>query len=199
MRNVIVLVICLLAFTTPASAAVNQSVIRGVTGVDLASTAPGNSFSMNFGSSITQDTPPYHALQVGLIFDAGSTQFTQLNIKLDSSPTVFTFQPYPGNHRQVAYTLYDPAFNPTPGAGYPTTPEFVLLPQEWRDDLADGVLAGKLWVNNPVGGANTYLLSASSVFELPQGASPEPGAGCAIMATAAALLKRRPRHREPAI
>ena len=194
MRIVIAPIMCLLASATVATAA-TQSALRSVNGTGLSSASPGNAFTMNFAPSITKDAAPYHVLQVGMIFDSGSTQFTQLNIQLDSSPTVFTFLPYPGNHRQVAYTLYDPSFTSNPGVGYPTTPEFVLLPQAWRDDLEDGVLAGKLWVSDPVGGANTYLMSANSVFEVPETASPEPGAGLAVIATAATLLRRGGRRR----
>ena len=194
MRNVttaIVFVLC----SAASAAAGTKSVLRSVTGSGLASSAPGTAFSMDFRPSITQDTGPYDALQIGFIFEAGSTPFTQLNIQLNSSPTVFTFLPYSGNQRQVAYTLYDPAFNQNPGVGYPTTPEFVVMPQEWHDDFADGVLAGKLWVTNPVGAANTYLFSVHSVFDVSEFASPEPGAGVAIIATAAAMMRRsRRRH-----
>jgi hypothetical protein len=192
MRNVMTAMICLLCGVAATSAA-TQTVLRGITGSGLTSGAPGNSFSINFGSSITQDTAPYDAVQVGMIFEAGSP-FTQLNIQLDSAPTVFTFLPYSGNQRQVAYTLYNPAFNSNPGVGYPTTPEFVLLPPEWHGDLADGVLAGKFWVTNLSGGANTYLMSYSSTFALRESALPEPGAAIAGVAIAAAMLRRGRRR-----
>src|SRR5688572_4294043 len=196
MRFIVVVVVtaaCLLAFATaPASAApiANLPVARGVAGSGLASSAPGNDFTLDFRPYVPTASVPYQALQISLIFDGGRTQFTTFNVQLDASPEVFAFLPYPGNQQQVAYTLYDEEFNPNPGPGYPTTPVFVPLPQAWRDELTDGVLTGRLWVTNPSGGTGDYLFTVGSAFAVPEPSVPEPTAGLALAATAAMLLRR---------
>src|SRR5687768_3394769 len=200
MRHPIAITVSVLASAAPlatvatAEPIANVSAVRGVSGSGLSSGAPGNDFSLDFRPNVPGAAVPYDALQISLIFDGLATQFTTLNVQLDSSPEVFSFLPYPGNQRQVAYTLYDPEFNPTPGAGYPTTPVFVLMPQAWRDEFTDGILAGRLWVTNPSGGSGAYLFSVSSAFAVPESAVPEPGAAVAVLSTTSLFsLRRRQR------
>ena len=179
----------------PAAPIATQSAVRGVSGSGLAGAAPGNPFALDFRPYVADAHVPYQALQVSLIFDGLSTQFATFNVQLAQSPEVFSFLPYPGNQKQVAYTLYDETFNQSPGVGYQTTPVFVPLPQAWRDELADGVLTGRLWVSNPAGGDGSYLFSVSSAFAMPEASAPEPSAGLALAATSALLLCRHGRRR----
>jgi len=177
-----------------------QSAVRGMSGTGLTSGAPAKAFSFDYRSSITKDTAPYEPASMTLAFEASQAPFSELKIQLDSSPTPFTFLPYPGNGNQVLYTLYDPGYELSPGSPWPATPAFLAMPSVWRDDLADGVLSGKFWVTNPVGTPNTYFLSTQGIFAVSdggaeEGASPEPGAGLAIVAMAGVLLRRVRRSR----
>jgi hypothetical protein len=184
------------AATHLASAATivnTQSGVRGVQSTGLATGAPGNAFSFDFRSSITKASAPYDLVQMGLIFDGFGKQFGQLNIQLDSDPTVFSFLPWPGNNYQVAYTLYDPRFNDNPGDPWPATPANLLMPQVWHDELNDGILSGHVWVSNPVTTVNSYILSTSGVFAVPADATPEPAA--AMLMPLALMMLRRQRRR----
>jgi hypothetical protein len=189
--------LCLLIAATTASAApiANQTGVRGVNGSGLTDAPPGNPFTLDFRPVITEATVPYTTLQVSLIFEAVGTQFSTFNIQLDAGPEVYSFLPYPGNQRQVAYTLYDPAFNPNPGPGYPTTGVFVLLPDAWRDEFRDGILSGRLWVTNPTGSTGNYIFAVSGAFAVPEPSVPEPSAALGLATMTGALLLRRRRKR----
>ena len=193
----VAVIVCLLSLAplAPAEPIANQTGVRGVNGTGLASAAPGNAFELDFRPVVTSGAVPYQALQVSLIFDGLGTQFSTLNVQLNAAPEVFSFLPYPGNQKQVAYTLYDEEFNPNPGPGYPTTPVFVLLPDAWRDELRDGILSGRLWVTNPTASTGNYLFSVSGAFAVPEPSTPEPSAAVGLVATSAALLLRRRRGR----
>jgi hypothetical protein len=84
---------------------------------------------------------------------------------------------------QVNYTLYDPAII-TPPSG-PSVTGFLLMPQDWRDEGADGILSGRVWLTNPSGGDGQFTVATTSYF-----AVPEPSAGLVIVAGALAILRR---------
>jgi hypothetical protein len=191
------LLIAFVAFANVASAATifdAQSAVRGSQNTGLATSAPGNTFSFDFRSSITKASAPYDLVQMGLIFDGFGKQFGQLNVELDSAPgTTFTFLPWPGNNYQIAYTLWDPRFNDNPGDPWPAAPAYLLMPQTWHDELSDGILSGHLWVRNAAAGADRYIFSTSGAFAVPPGVTPEPAA-VALVAPLAALALRRHRR-----
>ena len=174
-----------------------QSALRGVTGSGLTASAPGTSFSFDYRPLVTKDTAPYEPAEFTFIFEAAHAPFSELKVQLDSSPTPFTFLPYTGNGFQLIYVLYDPAYELTPGSPWPANPAYMVMPEAWRDDLSDGVLSGKFWVTNPAGPPNTYIFSTQALYVVTEAASPEPSAGLAIVATAAAALlwRRRPARR----
>jgi uncharacterized protein (TIGR03382 family) len=60
------------------------------------------------------------------------------------------------------------------------------MPQEWRDEGADGVLSGHLWVSSPSNTPNNFSLSTLSVYTVP-----EPS--LALFALALLGLQRRRR------
>jgi hypothetical protein len=172
-----------------------QGGVRGATGTGLTTSAPGTPFSFDFRSFISSDSAPYDPASFSLAFDAVHVPFSELKIQLDSSPTPFTFLPFTGNGYQSNYVLYDPAYELTPGSPWPATPAYMTMPQTWKDDLSDGVLSGKFWVSNPTGTPNTYFFSSQALFVVPEGAAPEPSSAFAVVAGAAALLRRtRRRH-----
>jgi hypothetical protein len=187
MSRPITAIALVLALSTAAHAATFQTTARGINTTGLQSGAPGNAFSFDYRSSIS-GSAPYDLRQTALIFDGFSVPFSELKVQLDSSPTIFTFLPTPLNSRQVAYTLYDLEVTPTPGGPWPAAPAFMPMLQEWRNETADGILSGHLWVTDPVGSPNQWIFSTSAVF-----AVPEPAAG--VLAFALLPLIRRRRHR----
>lgn len=175
------------------SATTFKSATRGVSGTGLASSAPGTAFSLDFRSSIPEGAP-YDLRQMAMIFDGFSTQFSELRIQLDSSPTIFTFYPWPGNNRQVAYTLYDLEVQPVIGDPWPATPAYIPFPREWHDEAVDGIFSGHLWVTNPSNTPNQYIFAtggAGAVFSVTP--SPEPSGFLAIATLGLTFLRRRQR------
>jgi hypothetical protein len=198
-RNTILAAFCTLAFVAVGAqgniVVPTQGGVRGATGTDLTTSAPGTAFSFDYRSFITNDSAPYDPARFSLGFDAAHVPYSELKIQLDSSPTPFTFLPFTGNGYQSNYVLYDPAYELTPGSPWPATPAYMVMPQVWKDDLSDGVLSGKFWVTNPIGPPNTYFLSTLALFVVPEGAAPEPSSAFAVVASATALLRRtRRRH-----
>ena len=173
-----------------------QSALRGTTGSGLTTSAPGTSFSFDYRPLITRDTAPYEPASLTFIFEASQAPFSELKVRLDSSPAPFTFFPYTGNGYQLLYVLYDPKYELTPGSPWPANPAYMVMPDVWRDDLSDGVLSGSFWVTNPAGTPNTYIFSTQALFVVPDAAAPEPSAAFGVIVSAAALLgrtRRRPR------
>jgi hypothetical protein len=192
MRRTTFAIALILCAVSPSARAdfLAESIARGVIGTGVATSSPGTAVSLDFRPINTN--APYQTLEVLLIFDDQRVTFSQLNVQLDSSPTVFQFLPTLLNNYQVTYRLYDPAYDPNPGPGYPTGAQPLILPQAWRDELADGVLSGHMWIDNAGGTPGQYFLSVDTVF-----AVPEPTAACGLAAffVATGLLSRR--HRRP--
>jgi hypothetical protein len=182
-QTIIAALIVLMSANAAPGGVIYTTVSQGVTGTNLAAAPPGTPFALDYRPFIAA---PYDAKEVHFIFDGNSTAFTDLRIRLDSSDTVFSFLPAPPSNQQIAYKLYDPSLTTNPGPGYPTTPVFVPITQEWRDELADGVLSGTLWVNNASNSPSNYLFSAGVTF-----AVPEPACGFAIILAALTLCRRR--------
>jgi hypothetical protein len=185
----IALILCAVPSSSARADFLAESISRGVIGSGIATSSPGTAVSLDF-RPINTDAP-YQTLEVLLIFDDQRVTFSRLNVQLDSSPTIFQFLPTLLNNYQVTYRLYDPAYDPNPGPGYPIGAQPIILPQAWRDELADGVLSEHMWIDNAGGTPGQYFLSVDSVF-----AVPEPGAcGVAAFSVApAALRRRRERH-----
>jgi hypothetical protein len=192
--HTIAAILCTIAFAAAAApaniVAPTQGGVRGATGTGLTTSAPGTAFSFDYRALVISDTAPYEPASFSLTFDAAHVQYSELKIQLDSSPTPFTFLPVTANGYQSNYVLYDPAYELTPGSPWPATPAYLAMPQAWRDDLTDGVLSGKFWVTNPAGTPNTYFFSTNAAFVVP-----EPTAGLAVIATAAAASLLRCRRR----
>lgn len=183
-------VVC--SFASFASAAFYVTAQQSVFTTGLQSSAPGTAFSFDFRSKLPADAgSPYLLGEDGLIFDSTPTHFSELKIQLNSSPTVFTFLPYPGNQEQVAYRLYDPNITTNIGSGYPETPIFTPITQEWRDEAADGIISGHLWVASPTSTPNSYLFSMAGYFDISKSASaPEPGSALSVCSFALFALGR---------
>ena len=198
LRYTILAVFCALAIAAAAARAnvlvPTEGGVRGASGTGLTTSAPGTPFSFDYRALVTSDTAPYDPATFSLNFDAAHVPFSELKIQLDSSPTPVTFLPFTGNGYQASYILYNPQYELTPGPPWPATPAYLAMPQAWRDDLSDGVLSGKFWVTDAVGTPNTYFMSTSARFVVPEGAAPEPSAAFAIVATAGAMLRRTRRR-----
>jgi hypothetical protein len=180
------LILCALSSSARADS-LAESIARGIAGTGIATSSPGTALSLDFRPIHTN--APYQTLEVLLLFDNQRVTFSTLNVQLDSSPTVFHFLPLALNNSQSDYLLYDPAFLSDPGLGPPGALP-LILPQAWRDELADGVLSGHMWIDNASGPPGQYFLSVDTVF-----AVPEPAAcGSAALFIAPTLLARRRRR-----
>lgn len=186
-RTTFAIPLILCAVSTSASANfLAQSIQRGVIGTGVATSSPGTPLSLDFRPILSD--APYQTLEVLLMFDNQRVTFSRLNVQLDSSPTVFQLVPTLLNNYQVTYLLYDPTYVADPGLSYPGAQQ-LILPQAWRDELADGVLSGHMWIDNAGGTPGQYFLSIDTVF-----AVPEPAAcGLAAFVVAPVLLARRRR------
>ena len=185
-------------FASSASAAYYVTATQGVLGTGLQGSAPGTPFSLDFRAKLPADAGnPYLLGEAGMIFDSTPTHFSQLKVQLDSSPTVFTFLPYPGNQEQVAYQLYDPNITTNIGSGYPDTPIYTPITQEWRDEATDGIIAGHLWVTSPTTTPNSFLFSMAGYFDISKSASaPEPASALGLSSFVLLALARSGRTRK---
>src|SRR5688500_14189808 len=120
MRPASIAAVAVLALALPASASLLSMPLVGSNGTNLSSAAtPGTPFALDFRPGIAGRA--FAPREVNFIFESSATTFSTLSIDLDSSDTVFSFNPWTGNSKQIAYKLYDPLITTNPGPGYPTT------------------------------------------------------------------------------
>ncbi len=147
---------------------------------NIPTSSPGSAFTIDYTSDPAAATH-IDIAEVLLTFSC-QTNFTTANILLNSSPTVFSFTPTTGNSSFVL-NLYDPAWISNPGTSVPSA----VLPQAWKDELADGKLNASLWVNGAPWAPQSGQLMAQVLF-----VTPEP-ATISLLALGGLLLgKRRP-------
>ena len=146
-----------------ASAAVIQSTVAG-TGLvgGLTDSVPGVPVALDY---TPMGVAPAELVGFSLAFQTSGVMFGQLKVKLDAGPDVYSFDSL--NGQQVAHTLYDPAWM-TGSGSIPSS----VLPQLWKDELTDGMLDCRVWVEGVTYGIpDGFSLAAQGWFLVPEPAS----------------------------
>ncbi|HUT56461.1 MAG TPA: hypothetical protein VNA25_01150 [Phycisphaerae bacterium] len=149
-----------------AGAATIESRIDG-TGVvnNPATSSPGTAFVLDFTTPPLSGPPTYQAVGLSFLFDC-HTPYTALKIQLDGNSTVYTFGPTAPSTDQTAALIYDPAW--LSGSG--SVPAYVMS-DEWRDELSDGRLQGRFWVEGTPFAPQWASLSGSASYLVPEPAA----------------------------
>lgn len=151
-------------------------------GGSIATSSPGTAFVIDY-TPYPVGAAHDDIASVLLAFDC-QTPFTTADIVLDSSPTVFSFAPTAPSTSEFAMLLFDPAYL-TGSGNVPTG----MLPQAWKDELADGTLSGRIWVEGTPFQPQFAMLAALTAFVV--GDVPEPATMTLLTLGGLAMLRRR--------
>ncbi|MCK4998799.1 MAG: PEP-CTERM sorting domain-containing protein [Anaerohalosphaera sp.] len=182
MRNLVVLFVLTLSFGI-AKAGVVVSMAQGELISNPAVTAPGTQFELDFTLILDEYEPPYIIWDIILAFDI-SPAFESLNITLGNNTTVYSFEPVLPDLTAISLVLYDPAFS-TPTGNMP----MMEMPAGWKNELQDGILSGRFWIEGAGQTQQAQLLAQASYFV------PEPASITLLGCAGSLWLIRRNRNR----
>jgi len=121
----------------------------------------------------------------------------QFYIQLDSGPEIYSFNvsSNSGTTQETIYFYHNPAYSLpviSPGIIVET------MPQAWMDEVADGVLSGKLWAAHDTATQSTpiptsLLFRIGYSYDIDPQDVPEPATGIVFVAGLAVLTSRRRR------
>lgn len=165
---------------------------QGVMEPGLTRSAPGILVNLDFltplRAAYPQFTTPMRVAELGVLFENITGTGSSLYLQPASSSTVLTLNmPVPG---ETVFTFYDPAWE---DPALMQTPHAVL-PQDWADELSDGVLSVRLWVDNGAAlGSTQFLFTSMATVIMPDSGGsdlPEPS-GLAGLGGMVLLMGRR--------
>jgi len=142
---------------------------------------PGQPFGIDFTAVNPAVATPLDIMSCCLLMEAGGMTVNSYKIILDADPAVtFSFQPQ--YQTQLSLLLYNPTYG-VPGGN---TPKQEMDPL-WGQEMMDGVISGKLWVDGNWWGGLSYVhMSSSGTFLVP-----EPATLALLLAGGCLGLRRR--------
>ena len=177
---ILLLTICLWACLAQGQTTISYSTGTGIV-YDPATALPGTAFTLDYTSALAGQSAQPVSILLG--FDC-HVPYSALKIQLASDPTVFSFPPTDPSVNQTAAFLYDPAWA-YGGGNVPAS----VMPDAWRNEMSDGLLQGRFWIEGTSMAPQYAFLSATGSY-----LTPEPATLSLVFAGGMALLRRKNRH-----